>query len=91
MELRSAKIDAGGKIRWVVERAITWLKGLRRLRMRLDRLGVIMDAWTTLAANVICFRIRHHDVRQESRLSRPEIIGVVNQLEGGATEFIQWT
>jgi hypothetical protein len=35
--------------------------------------------------------ILHHDVRQLPRLSRPEIIGVVNQLEGGATEFIQWT
>jgi hypothetical protein len=23
---------------------------------------VIMDAWTTLAASVICYRILHHDV-----------------------------
>lgn len=51
-----------GKVRWVVERTISWLKGLRRLRVRYDRLGVIMDAWTTLAACVICFRILHHDV-----------------------------
>ena len=51
-----------GKVRWVVERTISWLKGLRRLRVRYDRLGVIMDAWTTLAASVICFRILHHDV-----------------------------
>jgi hypothetical protein len=29
--------------------------------VRYDRLGVIMDAWTTLAARVICFRILHHD------------------------------
>jgi hypothetical protein len=45
------------------QRTISWLKGLRRLRLRLrhDRLGVIIDAWTTLAANVICFRILHHD------------------------------
>ena len=50
-----------GKVRWVVERTISWLKGLRRLRVRYDRLGVIMDAWTTLAASVICFRILHHD------------------------------
>ena len=50
-----------GKIRWVVERTIAWLKGLRRLRMRYDRLGVIVDAWTTLAASVICFRILHQD------------------------------
>ena len=46
-----------GKVRWVVERTIGWLKGLRRLRVRYDRLGVIQDAWTSLAASVICFRI----------------------------------
>ncbi len=46
-----------GKVRWVVERTISWLKGLRRLRVRYDRLGVIQDAWTTLAASVICFRL----------------------------------
>ena len=51
-----------GKIRWVVERTISWLKGLRRLRVRYDRLGEIIDAWTTLATSVICFRILHHDV-----------------------------
>ncbi len=50
-----------GKVRWVVERTISWLKGLRRMRVRYDRLGVIQDAWTTLAACVICFRILHHD------------------------------
>jgi transposase len=50
-----------GKVRWVVERTISWLKGLRRMRVRYDRLGVIIDAWTTLAASVICFRILHHD------------------------------
>jgi transposase len=46
-----------GKVRWVVERTISWLKGLRRMRVRYDRLGVIRDAFTTLAASVICFRI----------------------------------
>ena len=30
------------------------MKGLRRMRVRYDRLGVNMDAWTTLAAGVIC-------------------------------------
>jgi transposase len=50
-----------GKVRWVVERTISWLKGLRRLRVRYDRLGGIMGAWTTLAASVICFRIIYHD------------------------------
>ncbi len=46
-----------GKVRWVVERTISWVKGLRRMRVRYDRLGVIRDAFTTLAASVICFRI----------------------------------
>lgn len=50
-----------GAVRWVVERTISWLKGLRRMRVRYDRLGVIRDAWTTLAASVICFNILVHD------------------------------
>jgi transposase len=50
-----------GKVRWVVERTISWLKGLRRMRARYDRLAVIRDAWTTLAASVICFRILVND------------------------------
>jgi transposase len=50
-----------GKVRWVVERTISWLKGLRRLRVRYDRLGVIQEAWNTLAASVICFRLLHEE------------------------------
>jgi transposase len=50
-----------GKVRWVVERTVSWLKGLRRMRVRYDRLGVIRDAFTTLAACVICFRILAHE------------------------------
>src|SRR4051794_37318718 len=50
-----------GRTRWVVERTIGWIKGLRRLRIRYDRLGVIQDAWDTLAACVICFRLLHDD------------------------------
>lgn len=50
-----------GKIRWVVERTISWLKGLRRMRIRYDRLSVIQEAWNTLAACVICFRLLHDD------------------------------
>lgn len=46
-----------GKVRWVVERTISWMKGLRRLRVRYDRLQVIQEAWNTLAAAVICFRL----------------------------------
>ena len=46
-----------GKVRWVVERTISWLKGLRRLRIRYDRLAIMQHAWNTLAAAVICYRI----------------------------------
>lgn len=51
-----------GKTRWVVERTIAWIKGLRRMRIRYDRLAVIRNAWTTLAACVVCFSILTHDV-----------------------------
>jgi transposase len=50
-----------GRVRWVVERTIGWLKGLRRMRVRYDRLKVIQEAWNTLAAAVICFQIAKHD------------------------------
>ncbi len=50
-----------GKVRWVVERTIRWVKGLRRMRVRYDRLGVIRDAFTTLAPCVVCFRIPAND------------------------------
>src|SRR4051812_1435170 len=60
---RQAEHGSGlGKVRWVVERTISWIKGLRRLRVRYDRLGVIQEAWNTLAASVICSRLLHDDV-----------------------------
>jgi transposase len=51
-----------GKTRWVVERTIAWIKGLRRMRVRYDRLSVIRNAWTTLAACAVCFQILTQDV-----------------------------
>lgn len=59
---RKAEHGSGlGKVRWVVERTISWLKGLRRLRVRYDRLADLQGAWATLAASVICFRLLHDD------------------------------
>jgi transposase len=58
---RAAHGSGLGKVRWVVERTISWLKGLRRMRVRYDRLGVIQEAWNTLAASVICFRLLHEE------------------------------
>jgi transposase len=46
-----------GRVRWVVERTNAWLKGLRRLRVRWDRLATIQHAWNSLAMSVICFRL----------------------------------
>lgn len=51
-----------GKVRWVVERTISWIKGLRRMRVRYDRKETILDAWTTMAAAVICFQMLHEPV-----------------------------
>jgi transposase len=59
---RGTKHGSGlGKVRWVVERTISWIKGLRRMRIRYDRLQVIQEAWNTLAAAVICFQIARFD------------------------------
>ncbi len=46
-----------GKVRWVVERTISWFKGYRRLRFRYDRTQPMIEAWAKLAAVAICFRI----------------------------------
>ena len=59
---RKTKHGSGlGKIRWVVERTISWIKGFRRMRIRYDRLAIMQNAWNTLAAAAICFRIICHD------------------------------
>lgn len=46
-----------GRIRWVVERTNAWIKGLKRMRVRWDRLKVIQNAWNALAMSIICFRL----------------------------------
>lgn len=51
-----------GTVRWVVERTISWIKGLRRLRVRYDRSKTTMGAWASLAMIVINFRIWFHDI-----------------------------
>lgn len=46
-----------GRVRWVVERTISWIKGLRRMRYRYDRSQASIDAWTSIAAAVVCLQI----------------------------------
>lgn len=45
-----------GKVRWVVERSLSWLHQFRRLRTRWERRSDIHQALLTLAAALICFR-----------------------------------
>lgn len=52
-----------GKVQRVVGRTISWLKGLRRIWVGYNCSAVIRDAWTSLAASVICFRVLSADVQ----------------------------
>jgi transposase len=45
-----------GRLRWVVERTLSWLHQFRRLRIRWERRADIHQALLTLAAAIICFR-----------------------------------
>jgi transposase len=46
-----------GVLRWFVERTISWLHQFRRLRIRWDRCPDVHQAFLSLAAAVICFRL----------------------------------
>ena len=48
-----------GRFRWPVERTFSWIKGLRRMRIRYDRHPTLIDAWQQLTLAAICFRILH--------------------------------
>ena len=54
---RSVHGSGLGRVRWVVERTISWLKGFRRMRFRYDRSITSIDAWTSIAAAAICLRL----------------------------------
>ena len=45
-----------GRIRWVVERTLSWLHQFRRLRIRWERRSDIHQALLTLAAAIVCLR-----------------------------------
>jgi len=52
-----------GRVRWVVERSLAWLKGLRRLRFRYDRSETIIHGLATLAMSIINFRLWHNEIQ----------------------------
>jgi hypothetical protein len=43
-----------GIYRWVVERAASWLRSFRKLRLRTDRIAGIHEAFVALASSIIC-------------------------------------
>jgi transposase len=45
-----------GKFRWFVERTISWLHSLGRLRRRLDRLTELQEAFLRLGCALVCLR-----------------------------------
>jgi hypothetical protein len=44
-----------GRHRWVIERAIAWLFGRRRLTIRYERYPHLFGAFLSLAATLICY------------------------------------
>ncbi len=50
-----------GVWRWFIERTISWLHQFRRLRTRWDRRPQIHQAFLSLAAGVICYRIWNNE------------------------------
>ena len=45
-----------GKVRWVVERTVSWLHGFRKLRLRTDWRSEVHEALMALACALICYR-----------------------------------
>jgi transposase len=46
-----------GRLRWVVERTLSWFHQFRRLRTRWDRKESTHQVFLDLAATVICYRL----------------------------------
>lgn len=46
-----------GKTRWFIERTLSWLHQFRRLRIRWDRKSNIHQAFLSLGAAMICYRL----------------------------------
>jgi transposase len=55
---RDAEDESGvGKLRWFIERTISWLHAFGRLRRRLDRLTELQEAFLRLGCCLVCLRI----------------------------------
>lgn len=49
-----------GRVRWVVERTLSWLRRFRRLRVRYERRDDIHEAFMSIGCGMICWRVRNH-------------------------------
>jgi transposase len=54
---RGDKEPGPGKLRWFIERTLNWFHQFRRLRIRWDRSPDIHQAFLSLAAAIICYRL----------------------------------
>jgi transposase len=54
---RTSEEGGLGKLRWFVERTISWLHSFGRLRRRLDRLTELQEAFLRLGCSLICLRL----------------------------------
>jgi transposase InsO family protein len=50
-----------GVVRWFIERTLSWFHQFRRLRIRWDRSPGVHEAFLSLTAAIICFRIWCHE------------------------------
>ena len=64
-----------GRLRWVVERSLSWLHQFKRLRIRWEQRADIHEAFLRLACCLVCWRYLQASVCQAaSPLLRPLII-----------------
>jgi hypothetical protein len=59
-----------GRVRWVVERTMSWLLNFRRLALRYDRTESTITALLSLACALICHRrLAQHRPRSSAQVS----------------------
>jgi transposase len=51
-----------GRVRWVVERTLSWLNRFRRLKVRYERCADIHEAFLSLGCSLICWQALHRCV-----------------------------
>jgi hypothetical protein len=63
-----------GRVRWVVERTMSWLLNFRRLALRYDRTESTITALLSLACTLISHRrLAEHQPRPSSRRRRGHV------------------